>query len=610
MRRSNPFNRKRVATALGLMLAASAGVSLLSATAASAHPLGNFTTNTATRLVVSRANVGVRYTVDLAEIPALQVRQELGVVTGAVPDAVANPWRDRTCAAIGQALDVTVDAQPLALEAAGTTALAFVPGQAGLNTIRLECGFRAARASGSVSESGPAAAITVRDSNFADRLGWREITAVGDGVRLNSAVRAVSLTNELRRYPAHAATSPLHERDASFTATPDATRQAPADSSGSAAPVGSRGNDGLTQRFQSLVAHREITIPFAIGATLLAIVLGGFHALAPGHGKTIMAAYAVSRRGRRGDILAIGGTVALTHTIGILILGALVTASSSVSPSGALRWTSIASGVLVVVVGISLVRSRLRGPRLLAALTDHAVVQQSQGTANAPGHSLSHDEHSHTDHSHSHADHAPADHSPADHSPADHDHSHAEHSHSHDDHSHAAQSHHAHPHPHEHPHPHPHAPAAGGEQGAVVRAHPTDDRFIVTSHVHGGWQHDHVLPAPGALVRRRELIAMGLAGGLVPSPSALVVLLGAIALGRIPFGLLLVVAYGIGLACTLVAAGLVMVRFESRVRRWTESRGTVFGGGLVAVANALPLLSGLAIIGAGTLLVLRSLRMG
>ena len=111
-------------------------------------------------------------------------------------------------------------------------------------------------------------------------------------------------------------------------------------------------------------------------------------------------------------------------------------------------------------------------------------------------------------------------------------------------------------------------------------------------------------------MRKRELIAMGLAGGLVPSPSALVVLLGAIALGRIPFGLLLVVAYGIGLACTLIGAGLLMVRFESRVRRWTQNRGTVLGGGLLAVANALPLLSGLGIIGAGSLLVLRSLRAG
>ena len=576
MRRSNRSNRKRVATALGLLLAASAGVSLLSATAASAHPLGNFTTNTATRLVVSRSDVAVRYTVDLAEIPALQVRQELGVVTGAVPDAVANPWRDRTCASIGEALAITVDAKQRALEATGVRVLAFVPGQAGLSTMRLECGFRTSRVAASGS-----AAITVRDSNFADRLGWREITAVGDGVRLSSDVAAVSLTNELRRYPAHAATSPLHERDASFTATPDATRQAPVDSSGSAAPVGSRGNDGLTQRFQSLVAHRELTIPFAVGATLLAIVLGGFHALAPGHGKTIMAAYAVSRRGRRGDILAIGGTVALTHTVGILILGALVTASSSVSPSGALRWTSITSGALVVVVGITLVRSRLRAPRLLASLTDrgdHGDRAQADGSLPPDGHSHSHGDH---EHSHSHGDH-----------PHPHPHPHAvsqSHavSHSHGDHAHSRDE----------------------RASAAVRPHPTDDRFVVTSHVHGGWQHDHVLPAPGAMVRRRELIAMGLAGGLVPSPSALVVLLGAIALGRIPFGLLLVVAYGIGLACTLVAAGLLMVRFESRVRRWTESRSTAFGGGLVAIANALPLVSGVAIIGAGMLLVLHSVRM-
>ena len=89
-----PFRSgRRLAAAFGIVVAASSAVSLLAATAASAHPLGNFTTNTATRLVVSRADVAIRYTVDLAEIPALQVRQELGVVTGAVPDAVANPWR-------------------------------------------------------------------------------------------------------------------------------------------------------------------------------------------------------------------------------------------------------------------------------------------------------------------------------------------------------------------------------------------------------------------------------------------------------------------------------------------------------------------------------------
>ena len=575
----------RLGAALGLTLVATTALTALSASPASAHPLGNFTTNTATRLVVYPASLILRYTVDMAEIPALQVRQELGVVTGPVPAAVGDPWRDRTCASIARGLEVTVGGQAAALVAIPAHVLAFVPGQAGLSTLRLECGYKAAR----VASPGTAAvALAVRDTNFNDRLGWREITAVGDGVRLSGEVAAVSLTNELRSYPDGAATSPLHQREASFSATPDESRHAPADgpsSSPSSVPtsVGSRGNDGLTQRFQSLVAHRELTIPFAVGAMLLALVLGGFHALAPGHGKTIMAAYAVSRRGRKGDILAIGGTVALTHTIGILVLGTLVTASSKVSPAGALRWTSIASGVLVVCVGVTLVRSRLRSPRLLAGLTDH------DGGPGVHGHS--HDD----SHEHGHGHEHPHQH------PDPHEHPHP--------HEHPDPHEHPHPHAHEHPDPHEH-PHPAKEVGAQVRSHPSDERFIVTSHAHGGWQHDHVLPAPGALVRRRELIAMGLAGGLVPSPSALVVLLGAIALGRIPFGLLLVVAYGIGLACTLIGAGLLMVRFESRVRRWTQSRGTVLGGGLVAVVNALPLISGLAIIGAGMLLVLRSVRMG
>jgi len=57
---------------------------------------------------------------------------------------------------------------------------------------------------------------------------------------------------------------------------------------------------------------------------------------------------------------------------------------------------------------------------------------------------------------------------------------------------------------------------------------------------------------------------MGIAGGLVPSPSALIVLLGAVGLGRTAFGVLLVVAYGVGMAAMLTAAGLVLVRVRDR----------------------------------------------
>jgi nickel/cobalt transporter (NicO) family protein len=100
---------------------------------------------------------------------------------------------------------------------------------------------------------------------------------------------------------------------------------------------------------------------------------------------------------------------------------------------------------------------------------------------------------------------------------------------------------------------------------------------------------------------------MGLAGGIVPSPSALLVLLAAIALGRITFGIGLVVAYGIGLALTLIAAGLLLVHFESRLRRWSERRVSARGSRLAGIIGLLPLLSGLTIAGAGVVLIFRSI---
>src|SRR5207302_1353495 len=63
----------------------------------------------------------------------------------------------------------------------------------------------------------------------------------------------------------------------------------------------------------------------------------------------------------------------------------------------------------------------------------------------------------------------------------------------------------------------------------------------------------------------RGLVGIGIAGGLVPSPSALVVLLGSIALGRTAFGVLLVICYGLGMAATLTAAGLVLLKIRDRI---------------------------------------------
>jgi len=88
-------------------------------------------------------------------------------------------------------------------------------------------------------------------------------------------------------------------------------------------------------------------------------------------------------------------------------------------------------------------------------------------------------------------------------------------------------------------------------------------------HDHHGDSHDHdhhgnSLSHASRRARRLSLVGMGIAGGLVPSPSALIVLLGAVGLGRTAFGVLLVVAYGVGMAAMLTAAGLVLVRVRDR----------------------------------------------
>ena len=101
-------------------------------------------------------------------------------------------------------------------------------------------------------------------------------------------------------------------------------------------------------------------------------------------------------------------------------------------------------------------------------------------------------------------------------------------------------------------------------------------------------------------MRTRALVAMGFAGGLVPSPSALVVLLDAMALGRAWFGVVLVVAYGLGMAATLTGAGILLLRARGALDR---GRGRI--AGLTRLAGALPLATSSVIVAVGVALAAR-----
>jgi len=103
---------------------------------------------------------------------------------------------------------------------------------------------------------------------------------------------------------------------------------------------------------------------------------------------------------------------------------------------------------------------------------------------------------------------------------------------------------------------------------------------------------------PGETVSCRELLTLGITGGIVPCPAALVVLLGAVTMHRIGFGLLLIVAFSVGLAAVLIAIGLLMVyarqfmaRFQGEgalLTRWLPLTSaavvTVFGVALTVQA--------------------------
>ena len=503
----------------GAVLAALAAILLVAgATGAAAHPLGNFTVNTSSGLRVGPDRLDVDYVVDMAEIPTFQTRQAIDTDhDGTVGPAEAASWRDRECPRLAGGLRATVDGRALALSVAGS-ALTFPKGVGGLETLRLECAL-----DGRLPAAGEAGrSLTYADGNHQGRVGWREITAVGDRATLESTdVPATSTSARLTAYPEDQLSSPLDQRTASLrfhpggppaaaaaqpatTAQPATSRPTtaarpaeqnpasrceaprrgsltgpdtgcsrlstpPSGGTGAPAPPARGGVDRATAVFTALVGERSLSPGFAVVALLLAVGLGAAHALAPGHGKTVMAAYLVGLRGTLRQAAVIGATVTITHTAGVLLLGLVLTTSRAVASERLYPWLGLASGLLLAGVGIGL---------LVRARAGH------------------------------------------------------------------------HPHPHDHPHPH-------------------------------GHHHDHG-PA-GRPLGRRGLVALGLAGGLVPSPSAVVVLLGGIALGQAWFGVALVVAYGLGMAATLTGVGLLLAHLRTRM----DGRLQLPAGSLAARAGRL-----------------------
>jgi ABC-type nickel/cobalt efflux system permease component RcnA len=533
-----PARSLRVSTALLF--------SLLLVVRAHAHPMGNFSVNHYSGIELQEQQIVVHYYIDLAEIPAYQELQRGSI--GATPEEPAvKRYVSERGAELERGLTLTVNGMQIPLHLVSSGVI-FPPGAGGLPTMKMGFVYEAAYPQGADREL---LSVRYTDNNYAGQTGWKEIVAHSSaGALLSSSAPSKDRSGELSNYPTDLLTSPPQDLEATVVAklepvaTTKALRPAAAEQpslsphagvtvskllsptrkiekipqeqpesftphvpiSQQALPaVHLEANRQQTPRskFTQLIAAQHLSAWFLFSAALIAIGLGGMHALEPGHGKTIVAAYLVGSRGNARHALLLGLIVTVSHTAGVFALGAItLCASRYIVPEQLYPWLSASSGITIAALGCYMLLRRLTG------------------TA--------------SDHSH----------------------------------------------------------APGGAHGHWFPFKRSNQNDVAS---------DKVLPGPTstATVSLVQLCTLGITGGIIPCPAALVVLLSALALHRIGLGFFLIVAFSLGLAAVLIAFGMVMVyarRFITRLhvdgpltRRWLPAASSAFIAalGLMVTIQAL-----------------------
>jgi ABC-type nickel/cobalt efflux system permease component RcnA len=324
--------------------------SLTLAGTAAAHPLGNFTINRFSRVEIAGDRVYVRYVLDLAEIPTFQARQQ-----GFDPKAYARR--------IAAGIELRAGARRARLLPVAQ-AVAFPPGAGDLRTTRFEVILRGPAIDG-------ATPIEYRDTNYADRIGWKEIVV---------GARARSESDELRAYPKDLLQSPLDITTAAATLSPTTDRP-PTLTRGAALQAPDRVADS---GFAKLIGRGHLSLIVILGSLVLALFWGAAHALSPGHGKTIVTAYLVGQRGTPRQAALLGLIVTATHTVGVFSLGLVTLALSQfVVPDHLYPWLNLTSGLLVVGIGASVLTARWRHARAHSQGHEHHHHHHGDDTAPA-----------------------------------------------------------------------------------------------------------------------------------------------------------------------------------------------------------------------------------
>jgi ABC-type nickel/cobalt efflux system permease component RcnA len=485
-----------------------------------AHPMGNFSINHYAGIRVEKNSVELRYIIDRAEIPTYQEVQNAGIVA-LEGDASLPKYLALEAAEWNKGITLEVNGERVRLIAVSKNII-FPPGAGGLPTMKIGVAYR-----GVIRGVAGPVRLHYLDENFAGHAGWKEIVvSAGDGATLEgSQAFKVDRSAQLTDYPTNLLNSPPQDLEASFdysvvapvvavASVGKAVAQAalvlvPSEPAVVSAPVMQlAANKQATprSRFTELMTQRQMGFCFLFTAAFLAAGLGALHALEPGHGKTIVAAYLVGSRGRTRHAVGLGLLVTASHTAGVYMLGAVVLyASKYVIPERIYPWLSIFSGLVIAVLAAYL---------LLRAWTGIEPAEHEEGVLHTHWYSLRRDR---------------------------------------------AELRH--------------------ESGAVVE-----------------------LTTPGRekTVPLKQLLLLGITGGIIPCPAALVVLLSAVSLHRVGLGLFLIVAFSFGLAAVLITIGILMVKARGLlarygsdspwIKRWLPmgSACAMLIAGLAIAATALP----------------------
>jgi ABC-type nickel/cobalt efflux system permease component RcnA len=523
-----------------------------------AHPMGNFSVNHYSKITLQQDGIQVKYFIDLAEIPTYQELQQYNI-TPEDASGIARYLVQRGNE-LANNLILRVDGRSLPLHMV-RKAVIFPPGAGGLPTMKLGYTFHAAYPH--VDGTGTRA-VTYADNNYPGHAGWKEIIVNGPSfLLLASSAPKTDRSAELSNYPTDMLNSPPQDVTATLrisipSATPvdaaghagtavsppmrrvDAAKpiavapreQVPAPlrrhnrahphstptpvhvaavSLTSAQPVPAQpmhlqANRQRTarNRFTELITTQRMSVWFLLTAAFISMGLGSLHALEPGHGKTIVAAYLVGSRGTARHALLLGLIVTAAHTASVFALGAITLyASRYILPEQLYPWLGVMSGITIAVLGGYMFLRRWTGEET---------------------------EHAHT---------------------------------------------------------------AGDMHGHWFSSRKKGPEAGVTASTVG----------KGKSVSLAQLFTLGITGGIIPCPAALVVLLSALALHRVNFGLFLIVCFSLGLAAVLIGFGLLMVyarRFMSRLQidgPWTKRWLPVASAGFMTILGTAIAIRGFATTG-------------